>query len=563
MEFDDCREYDKKDGTEISNIPNTISDRTPYENNKISTYKKIQKIQKKKETDSDFDDSGDDSSGIKKNSKKKKNLKKLLESDSSDGGGMPMQMQINNINVETNINPENNPSNSSDNLISLNQIVIPEPQKITEFKTSPSPLLQLTDLMDMNQLTAPSSNNSFNNSNNSKNNYLTNNNPINNNNSNVQYINEGSFTVLQVQPGKTYIGLGNVQYSSVEFKNSSSSSKLNNVNSQIIIENVWFRTNENNLTRDMVSLLENKSTIIFRNCNFTNTNISYFGRFKFGNHVVRFVNCEFGFIVNDTHLFELYSTNLKINNCSFTITFNQNRTISEVNLFTCRTLSKNPSNVFVNMTACTFDIYAGTASLAQNRVLNLFVIENINSSISVFSNMFKLSTNKPIMVRELLDKTCNSISRFLSNTLFFQNIQHWTVSSARIECKNSKYSQVCVKDDYIPFNVAKRYESGYEFCDVYINNSHSNVKYIKLVNGNHEYQVKPTDRIIILDNLTKTNTKFALRLPEPNLLNSFIDIAGNKDIDVKIVGSNGKMTEIPLTKTHRIVPTLSDNYVIL
>jgi hypothetical protein len=215
------------------------------------------------------------------------------------------------------------------------------------------------------------------------------------------------------------------------------------------------------------------------------------------------------------------------------------------------------------MSSCTFDIYAGTASAAKNRVLNLFVIENINSSISVFSNMFKLSTNKPIMIRELLDKTCNSISRFLSNTLFFQNIQNWTVSSAKIECKNSKYSQVCVKDDYIPFNVAKQYESGYEFCDVYINNSHSNVKYIKLVNGNHEYQVKPTDRIIILDNLTKTNAKFGLRLPEPNLMNTFIDVAGSKDIDVKIIGSNGKMTEIPLTKTHRIVPTLSDNYVIL
>jgi hypothetical protein len=46
-------------------------------------------------------------------------------------------------------------------------------------------------------------------------------------------------------------------------------------------------------------------------------------------------------------------------------------------------------------------------------------------------------------------------------------------------------------------------------------------------------------------------------------MSNFVDVAGNKNINLRIIGSNGKVAEIPLNKPHRIVPSLSENYIIL
>jgi hypothetical protein len=210
------------------------------------------------------------------------------------------------------------------------------------------------------------------------------------------------------------------------------------------------------------------------------------------------------------------------------------------------------------MTSNTFDVFANTNSNNSNRTINIVTVE-IDSSVSVFSNMFKFTSNKSILLREVHDLSSNSILRFLSNNIIFQNSSLWSVSPVKT---NSK-SQICVKDDYVPYNVAKTYESGYEHCDIYINNSYTNIKHIKLTNAQVDYSVKTTDRVIILDNATNSNSTVSIKLPEASEMTNFVDVAGNKNINLKIIGSNGKVAEMPLNKPHRIVPSLSENYIIL
>lgn len=522
MEFDDCREFEhKKETSEISNHFKKSASTDSNDKLKRRHKKRRNPRQKKRNSGSDYDS----------------------DSDSDHGAGLIMNAPIAPI------------QNSSDNLISLNQIVnppqdlkdlkdskdfkvnvknalqeSPEMNELHNFKKSPSPLIQLTDIFGpVAQRNTPAQN--------------------------IVYINEGAYSTLTIEPGKTYIGTGNVQYTNVEI---STSLTALNITKPIVIENLIFRTHESLLTKDLVSLSDNKSSITFRNCSFINSNPNYAGNFKLGNTQIRFHNCDFSLIVSKESCFELYSTNLKASSCTFNITYNQNRNLAEMTLFSCKQNIRSSNNCYLSLTSNIFDVFTNTNQNALSRTFNIVSIES-DSSISVFSNMFKFTTNKPILLRQVNDLSSNSIVRFLSNNIVFQNSSLWSVSPVKT---NSK-SQICVKDDYVPYNITKTYENGYDHCDIYINNSYTNIKHIKLTNAQVDYSVKTTDRVIILDNATNSNSTVSIKLPEASEMSNFVDVAGNKNINLRIIGSNGKVAEMPLNKPHRIVPSLSENYIIL
>lgn len=384
----------------------------------------------------------------------------------------------------------------------------------------------------------------------------------------IVYISQGTYDQLVIQPGKTYIGIGNVMFSNIKI------SEDTNTSGVIIVENINFQTS--NKTIDLINLyLEQypkqptyNITTIFKYCSFKNTLQDWIGKFNIYN-TVKFYSCEFVIIGSkNTTLFDIVNGDVKFTQCylQFNNTSSDTKlsvenksstnTTSEITIFNCR--SNRSCNCTLNMNSNTIDLYINNI-----QELNFYKIDNTNYSITSFNNLVKLIANKNTLFRHVLDTSVNSVVRSISNTFLFQHSNQWSVSPGKIRRLHNRNSNILIKDDYLPAMLAKKYEEGYEHIELHINNTYSNIRHLTLSSINHTYNVKPTDKVIVLDNKLNTVSTVKMILPDTKEMTSYVDVNSSKNTKITIVGSNGKSIDVEGGGVNRIIPGLSNSYIVL